>query len=232
MVKRFYKNVTVEQSEVGFKVLCDGKSLKCGGSQDLIVPNLALAEMLAAEWDTQDEEIDIKQMHVTDFLTGLNSLDESGRAKLVADSVAFIDTDVLFYRAPYPASLTERQNSHWDKVLIWAGSKYGISFAVTDSISPLRQSERTVYALSHAIESLGDFELLCFYKFSSLTTSVLLGLSVINKELSAEQAFRLSRLDEDFQNEFWGKDETAAKATNMNLNDMLITEKIFTAGKQ
>lgn len=232
MVKRFYKTVDISESDSVFKVLCDGKSLKCKGSQDLIIPYKALALMLAQEWDSQPEDIDLKKMPVTDFVTGLNSLDEEARKKLISDSINFISTDVLFYRAEYPSALVARQNGSWDKILAWAGNLFGISFQITTSITPLNQPEKTVSAIVRQIESLDNFQLLCFYKFSSLTTSVLLGLAVIKGFLSAQDAFRLSRLDENFQNEFWGKDSEAEKAMNTALQDILTTEKIFMAGRQ
>ena len=227
MVKRFYKTVTVEKGDTGFKVLCDNKPLKCGATKDLIAPNEVLAKMLAAEWDGQQENIDLKKMPVTDFVSGLNGLDENMRAKLIEDSIGFIDTDVLFYRAAYPASLIERQNLSWDKVLTWASNIFGVSFQVTNTVSPVHQSEKTLSAVSEALKALSDFDLLCFYKFSSDTTSVLLGLAVINGFLSAQEAFNVSRLEEDFQNEFWGKDSEADMAKNNILNDILLTEQIF-----
>ncbi len=232
MVKRFYKTVCIKETENGFKVLCDNKPLKCGGKNDLIVPHKALADMLAAEWENQGEEIDLKEMPITDFTTGLNSLTPALREKLISDSISFINTDVLFYRAEYPSALIERQNQLWDKVLIWAGNLLDASFETTNTITPVHQPEKTISALTKQIKGMDDFDLLCFYKFSSLTTSVLLGLAIVRDFLSAKEAFCLSRLEEDFQNEFWGKDSEAEKKRNSALQDILTTEQIFFTKKQ
>jgi chaperone required for assembly of F1-ATPase len=59
---------------------------------------------------------------------------------------------------------------------------------------------------------MDDFELTAFHDLVVLSGSLVLALAVAQGRLSAEEAWRLSRVDEDFQIEEWGEDEEAAGA--------------------
>ena len=53
---------------------------------------------------------------------------------------------------------------------------------------------------------------------ASLTGSLVLGLALADGRLPAAEAFALSRLDETFQNEAWGRDaEAEARAARLGL---------------
>ena len=57
-MKRFYKDVSVEKTPAGFRILLDGKPVKTPGRQDLLLPTRALADAIAGEWRGQGEEIE------------------------------------------------------------------------------------------------------------------------------------------------------------------------------
>ena len=56
-MKRFYMQVEVVPAAGGHAIALDGKLVKTSGKHDLIVPSLALAAAIAAEWDAQQGEI-------------------------------------------------------------------------------------------------------------------------------------------------------------------------------
>lgn len=232
MTKRFYKDVSVEQLGDNFQVLCDNKPIRLGGDKILPIWSSVIANMIADEFKSQAEDIDLKSMPVTEFVVGLNNFNLDYKNKLLHDTINFINTDVLFYRASYPSSLIERQNRSWDPVLRWASNYFNVSFNTTNGILPIEQSANTLNVLSRFISSLSDLRFLCFFKFSSAYTSVILALSVINDFITAEEAFNFSRLEEDFQNEFWGKDHEAQMTRNNILKDILITDKILRTEKE
>ena len=63
--KRFYKQVTVEARDGGFVVLLDGRVLKTPKKQPLIIDTEARAQLVAAEWDAQVDEINPSLMPCT-----------------------------------------------------------------------------------------------------------------------------------------------------------------------
>lgn len=55
--KRFYKAVAVVERDGQFAVELDGKRVKTPARQDLLLPNRALAQMIADEFAAQDKDI-------------------------------------------------------------------------------------------------------------------------------------------------------------------------------
>ena len=57
-MKRFYREVAVEESGGGWRITLDGRAIKTAVGAPQIVPTRPLAEALAAEWAAQGDEID------------------------------------------------------------------------------------------------------------------------------------------------------------------------------
>ncbi|MEY4873019.1 MAG: hypothetical protein RLZZ563_2349, partial [Pseudomonadota bacterium] len=55
--KRFWKDATAEACDGGFTVRLDGRPVKTPAKTPLILPTLALAQAIAAEWDAQQGEV-------------------------------------------------------------------------------------------------------------------------------------------------------------------------------
>ena len=63
--KRFYKDVSVGQSNDGFVILLDGKTVKTPAKKSLSIASEAIANAAAAEWSAQEELIDPAKMPIT-----------------------------------------------------------------------------------------------------------------------------------------------------------------------
>ena len=63
--QRFYKEVGIAPSGVGFALTLDGRVAKTPGKSEFILPSAALAEAVAAEWRAQAEKIDFAAMPLT-----------------------------------------------------------------------------------------------------------------------------------------------------------------------
>ena len=55
-------------SDKYYAVTLDGKAVKTMYKDDLFLPTKALAVALAQEWDSQREKIDLKSLHLHNFL--------------------------------------------------------------------------------------------------------------------------------------------------------------------
>ena len=66
-MKRFYKDVSVEPADGGFRVTLDDRPIRTQGGAAQVVPTRALAEAMAEEWRTQGEEIDPKGFALRDL---------------------------------------------------------------------------------------------------------------------------------------------------------------------
>jgi chaperone required for assembly of F1-ATPase len=212
-VKRFWTDVTVEPQDGGFAVLLDGRPIRTPGRRQMILPTRALAQIVAAEWAAQTGEIKPVTMPATRTANSAIETVAQHRAAIVEDLAGYGGTDLICYRAAMPAGLKARQAAGWDPLLHWAGSRFGADLRTVEAISPIAQEEDALRALATEIEGQDDFQLAAFYDLVALSGSLVIALAVIEGIRSPEEAWTLSRIDEDWQIEQWGEDDEAAAVT-------------------
>ena len=66
--KRFWKDATVEESSGQYIILLDGRLVKTPAKATLKVPNAAMAQAIAEEWQAQEEKINPETMPNTCLL--------------------------------------------------------------------------------------------------------------------------------------------------------------------
>lgn len=208
--KRFYKKVAVAPLESGFGITLDGRSLKTPGKQALYVDTAHIAQLVAEEWDAQDETIRPETMPVTRLVNVALELTPHNRDKLAEEARNYAGTDLLCYRAAEPVALARRQAEGWDPVLSWAKSE-GITLKTTDSVIAIEQAPESLDVVARFAETLDDLKLTLFVHLTAVFGSAILSMAVLKKHLTGSQAFDLSRLDNLYQIEHWGEDEEAAE---------------------
>lgn len=208
-LKRFYKACAVESTEGGHAVVLDGRSIKTPGKAPLTLPCKSLADVVAAEWDAQGDEIDADSMPMMQFASTAVDRVVPRRDTVVDDITAYGRTDLLCYRAEHPVSLVERQGSVWQPLLDWAALRYDAPLLVTGGVVPVDQPENSMAAVRAAVAESDDFALSGLYSLTVACGSVVLALAVREKEIDPEAAFAASQLDETWQAEQWGSDPEA-----------------------
>ena len=207
-MKRFYKDVTVEAADGGFRFLLDGKPVQTPARRPLVLPTEGLTQAIAEEWRGQGDEMHPAAMPLTRLVNTVLDGVQSTRLDVIAAILRFGENDLLSYRVKTPVELAARQLD-WNEVLDWAADRYDARLAVTSGIQHVEQSAETLAAFRQAVEARDDFELAALHVLASITGSLVLGLAVLDGHLSAEDAFALSRLDETYQAEKWGRDPEA-----------------------
>ncbi|HXL70724.1 MAG TPA: ATP12 family protein [Rhizomicrobium sp.] len=224
-MKRFYENVTVSETPEGFRFLLDGKPVQTPARQALVLPNRALAEALAEEWRVQGAEMQPLAMPLTRLVNTVVDGVRAKRNETIAAILRFGENDLLSYRAEAPAELTRRQGQ-WNAWLDWAHKHHGARLDITSGIGHVGQSPEALAALHRAIAAQDDYALAALHTFSSITGSLVLGLAALEGELTPEEAFALSRLDEDYQAEQWGADREAQERAARLAREMELAARL------
>jgi chaperone required for assembly of F1-ATPase len=76
----------------------------------------------------------------------------------------------------------------------------------------MAQDAAVLDRLRARVEAMEPFRLAAFHDLVALSGSLVLALATTEGWLAPEEAWSLSRLDEDYQAEEWGEDEEAAEA--------------------
>ena len=225
--QRFWKNVHVVSSETGYFIKLDDKILKTPAKKQMMLPTEALAKKVASEWDEQVDEIDPTKMPFTKSSNA--ALDKVSEQFEEVSSLLgeYGETDLLYYRADSPPELQKRQKTGWDPIVKWAENTFKVQINCGTGIVYIPQNENLFSGIRITISNLSIFELTAFYDMVSITGSLILGLAIINGRLSAEEAYQLSRIDEQWQLEQWGEDEEAKVASNQKNIAILHSEEFF-----
>lgn len=210
--RRFWKAAEVTEEDAGYGIALDGRPVRTPSKTLLTVPTRAMADEVAAEWDAQGEVIDPRTMPFT--RSANSAIDKvAPQFEAVAAMIAeYGDTDLLCYRAERPEGLIARQEEAWDPVLDWAEGALGARLSVGAGVMYVAQDRAALDRLGAQVRAFDIYRLTAFHDLVQLSGSLLLGFAVTEGFRSPEDAWTLSRIDEDWQIAEWGEDEEAAEA--------------------
>lgn len=210
--RRFWTEVEVAPEGGAFAVTLDGCPVRTPRKARLLVPTRAFAEAVAEEWRAQEDVVDPRAMPATRLANAALDTVRASREEVVDALAGYGATDLLCYRAERPEALARRQGAGWDPLLAWAAEALGADLAVARGVMPVPQPPAGLARLRERVAAFDDFGLAAFHDLVALSGSLVLALAVAMGRLDPEEAWRLSRLDEDHQIEEWGEDEEAAEA--------------------
>jgi chaperone required for assembly of F1-ATPase len=144
-----------------------------------------------------------------------------------AGLVRYAEADLTCYRAEGPQPLIERQERSWDPLLAWARRRYDVDFTTTDGLMHVAQPGATVERLSHAIATLDPFRLAGLSPLVTIGGSLVAALAVLEKAVTAEQAWDAVSVDERWQLEQWGSDAEAEAALENRRRDFLAAARFL-----
>ncbi|MEE2879301.1 MAG: ATP12 family protein [Pseudomonadota bacterium] len=219
--KRFYKSVSTRELETGWQVELDGRPLKTPAKLGLIVPSKKLAELVAAEWDAQADVIDPGKMPLTRLANVAIDRAPETREELAEEVAKYTGTDLVCHLADGPTELRERQEKYWRPLRDWAGRTLGIVLLPVEGVIAMPQPDASTQAARDHALTLDNFRLTALAWATALYGSAVIALAVLHREIDATSAFRVSRIDEDWQIEQWGEDAEAAAVAEARRNDAM-----------
>jgi chaperone required for assembly of F1-ATPase len=211
-MKRFYRKAEPVLRAGGYGITLDGKPIKTPNKRDLVVPNRALATVIAEEWNAQQSEVRAATMPLTRLATTTVDRVATQRDTIVQQTANYAATDLVCYRATHPPALAARQQAVWQPLIDWAVLRYDAPLTVTSGVIPKSQSAASLRAFAAAVAEHEDFALTALHVATAACGSLIIALALLEGQLDAQQAFNVSQLDESFQIEGWGEDpEQAAR---------------------
>jgi chaperone required for assembly of F1-ATPase len=217
-MKRFYKEVAVEEAEGGFRVILDSRPIRTQGGAAQIVPTRALAEAMAEEWRAQGEEIDPRSFVLRDLAD--YAIDHVARdtAASIARLLPYAETDTLCYRADPDEPLYRRQNELWEPLLRAVEARHGVRLERVSGIVHRAQPPEALDRLREVLETLDPFILAALETLTSLAASLTIGLLALEPSADSETLFAAANCEQDWQAEQWGWDALAEDGRALRLH--------------
>lgn len=220
-VKRFWKDVFVEATDSGFRVLLDTRPLRTQGGAPQVVPTRALAEALADEWRAQGDEVDPDTFPLRDSADFAIDHVGADREGVIAKLLRFAETDTLCYRADPDEPLFARQQQLWEPVLTAAEQRLGVQFKRISGVIHHPQPATTLDRLADELRGLDDFTLAAVQALAPVAASLVVALAVLQPGADPTQLFAVSNAEEDWQAEQWGWEWTAEELRARRLASFL-----------
>ncbi len=227
MPKRFYEKVLVQDEGDGFCILLDGRVLRTPGNVVLRFAHKFQAQLVAAEWQEQGDEILPNTMPCTRLMNVACEQTPSRRSELVKEFCAYAGTDLLCYRTDSPKELLARQQQNWQPIMDWAAQQHGISLVSTTGLKAVAQPKSSLLKVQAYADSRNDTHLTLLLHFTASYGSALLALALLDNHLNVKAAFALSRLEEIYQNERWGADDEVAKNNVKLLQELTVLAQLI-----
>jgi chaperone required for assembly of F1-ATPase len=201
-MRRFWKQVSLEQSTYGYGIRLDARELKTPMRNELYLPTKALADAVVAEWEAVGEVIDPATMPMTGFANAAIDHVAPDRAKFASAIAAYAESDAFCYRAEPDEPLAPKQAEVWDPWLDWARGRYDVSFQIVHGV---------LDKLRAAVMARGTFELAAMAKLAHLAGSLVAVLAIVEQASDAQSLWDATCLEELWQEQNWGEDYWAQK---------------------
>jgi chaperone required for assembly of F1-ATPase len=208
--RRFFREAEATGSGP-YSIALDGRPLRTPLKRDFLVPSLALAQAVAAEWNSQGDRVDPASMALTKLANAAIDRAVGGEQKIIDDIVGYAATDLVCYRAVEPEGLVQREGKAWDPLLDWAAEVLNAEFQIIEGIVHQPQGDTAVEVVRRYLAGQDVMRLCAIHNLTTLTGSALIALALTEGFIDADDAWRAAHVDEDWQIERWGCDEEAAR---------------------
>jgi chaperone required for assembly of F1-ATPase len=220
-VKKFWKEVAVVREDGGWAIRLDDRPVRTPARALLLVPTELLAQAIAGEWRSVEGDIDPRAMPLTGLANAAIDRVAPEREAFAGGLARYAEADLACYRSDWPPELVERQRNAWDPLLAWARRRYDVDFSTTSGLMHVPQPQATIERLAHAVAALDPFRLAGLSPLVTIGGSLIAALAVLEKAITAEEAWDAVSVDERWQLEQWGTDPEAAAALENRKRDFM-----------
>ena len=226
-MKRFYKLVSISGNQKGgWQILLDEKPVRTPAGAVLAVPSQPLAGAIMAEWARQKSQIDPPSMPLTQILVTAIDRIPAHRAEMESAALAYLDTDLLCYRAERPAGLVAHQAALWDPPLAWFEKKYSVALETTAGLKALEQPQEAHEGARAAIAALDDYTFSVVQLAVSLTGSLVLALAFLDGAALADDLYNAVLVEENWKAAIYKEDIYGAAPHEERKNETLMRDLV------
>lgn len=205
MMKRFYKLVSNKKTSDGYVIQLDGKVVKTPLGQEIVAPTKALADEIVLEWAAQEEKVKPETMPLTQIL--ITSLDKiRDREAITQSCMRYLDTDLVCYWAKEPEEIATRQKEIWGRWVKWFEGHFEVPLYTTKKIDAIKQDEEAHKRVWNYIEALDDTYFTILHIMTSLSGSLILALAFCEEDITPDEIFEASYLEELYRGEIYNED--------------------------
>ena len=205
---KFYKSAThfYDESEQKWVIHLDDKPVRTPRKNVIKVDGEDLAFAIAQEWDKQIDRIEPGIMPLTAIVCAYIDQYPGCTEDVIVELKRYITTDTICFRADEDEEreLHLQQRELWDPIIDWMSTEYDIRLGTTQTIIKPQHSENYLERLDQVLRSLNDAELCALYSITTVCKSLSIGMAVIKRFITIDEAVAAARTEEEYQIKLWG----------------------------
>ncbi|CAG8432738.1 7065_t:CDS:2 [Diversispora eburnea] len=203
ILRRFWKEVSViTNKDNEYQVALDKRPLKTPSGSPLVIPSSqkSLAILIAGEWESQKILLKQHSLPLTSLVArSIDGFEKNPTEKrdAITRLIKYFDTDTIW--------LVKLQRQYWDPIVNWARDYYKVKIKINNSIIGEKQHLETREKLQAVIENFDCLKLSAFERTTMLSSSFLIGLGLVERRLTVEEATKATRVETISQTMKWGE---------------------------
>ena len=205
-MKRFYKNAICTLVNGSFEIHLDGKPARMPSGRPLVVAIRALGDEIAGEWQSQGNKIVPDTMPVTQIVITAQERVSENRQNLERETLGYLNTDMICYRAPDDEPVAAAQKESWDRWLEWFAAQYGVQLECTTSLSALSQPVAAHKAVEAIVRKLDDLRFTVLNLVTGMSGSIVLALAFMDQKITPQELQDASRVEDIFKAKIYRED--------------------------
>lgn len=206
-MKKFYTMVTTHQTDNGWEIHLDGRSVKTPSANIISVPDEEIANHIAKEWMEQIDTIQPDTMPLTQFVTTALDRSTENRDEITAQTLQYLDTDLLCYRTDHPEDIGKKQADIWDPALKSFEELYGFALGTTTGLTALQQPDALKEKIANEIESLDLWRFTALQMTTAMTGSIVLALLFIHQKMKPDELIDATFVEEIHKSEIYNEEK-------------------------
>ncbi|TCD65620.1 ATP synthase complex assembly protein atp12 [Steccherinum ochraceum] len=224
-LKRFWKTVSIEPRDEALAVTLDKRPLKTPSGNQLVFPKsrVVAATLVASEWENQETLLKQHSLPLTSLASrAIDSFgDETTRAEVRAQLLKYLETDTVCFHSDDPPGVVKLQQEHWDPILKWARETFEVEINTTDALFLVPHSPATIRKFDEVLATFDPWQMAAMERAVYASKSFLIGLALVMRHITVEQASQAAHVEVNSQIERWGEVEDTHDVDFQNIRQQL-----------
>ena len=219
--KKFWTsmNISYSNEDKAYIIKLDDRPYFTRNGEILKITSSKLVKKVKGEWEKITGTFSSSKLPLTNILEQLQSIDKKLSKIHLTETLEYANTDLICYRVETPVELRKLQEKQWDPILNIYYEKYGIGLVKTYGLRHVLQDQGSMLKFSKILKDYNPQKRFIVCKITHLLGSALLSVLIEKRIISKNNAWNLSRIEEDWQQKMWGIDDQSVLAEKNKKRD-------------
>ena len=206
LLNKKWEKVTLEKTKDTGIVYLDVKELKSPEGRSLNLP-YTISEKVFIEWKEVKDKIYPDKMPF--YAYSATAVDKilNKENKILQNFESILSMDLILFRSKDDEELYNYIEDLWEPFLKWINLEFNCRLIVNYELFPVEQNKNEISKCISLVKHFDHFKLSGFSHIVNLTSSFILGLAFLYKEINMHELYKLALAEELFQIKKWGSDE-------------------------